>query len=336
MYKIIYISLLIFLFSACNNIIENLHSSDTYTLNIPQGFPQPSIPEDNQLTNTRVLLGKMLFYDPILSRDSTISCAHCHHPEKAFTDALPLSKGIEARMSIRNAPPLQNLAYQNSFMRDGGVPTIELQVLAPIEDHNEMDFNILHAAKRVANNIQYQKLSELAYGRKPDPYVITRALAAFERTLISGYSRYDDYLYRKGYLNASELRGKELFFSDSLNCSACHSGFNFTNGTFQNNGLYLHYNDPGRQRITTDSLDNGKFRVPSLRNIGYTAPYMHDGSKQTLEEVVDHYASGGQNHPLKSNLIKGFYLTQEDKKSLISFLNSLNDSKFVNNEQYKK
>lgn len=334
MYKIISIGFIIIL-ASCNKDVQIPEYTDEYILDIPAGFPEPNIPNDNQLTKTRVMLGKMLFYDPILSRDSTISCSHCHHPEKAFTDGLPISKGIEDRLGIRNAPALQNLAYQNSFMRDGGVPTIELQVLAPVEDHNEMDFNILHAAERVAKNPLYTNLSKIAYNRTPDPYVITRALAAFERTLISGYSRYDDYMYRNGTLTGSELRGKDLFFSDSLNCSACHSGFNFTNGTFQNNGLYLNYNDPGRQRITTDTADNGKFRVPSLRNIGYTAPYMHDGSKQTLEEVVNHYASGGQNHPLKSNLIKPFTLNQYDKQALIDFLNSLNDSKFVNNEQYR-
>ncbi len=328
------IFLLLLLLAACRKDPETVFN-DEYTLRIPAGFPEPSFPADNALTRTRVELGRLLFFDPVLSRDSSISCGSCHLPHLAFSDNKALSLGIENRVGERNAPSLANVAYLPVFIRDGGVPTLELQVLVPIDDHLEMDFNIVEAGQRLNRNERYIRLSRRAYNRDPDPYVILRALAAFQRTFISGNSRYDKYLHAGGTLSTQELRGRDLFFSDSLACSHCHSGFNFTGNAFENNGLYLTYSDSGRARITMRAEDNGKFRVPSLRNIALTAPYMHDGSLVSLSEVIDHYASGGTTHANKNPIIRPFSLPTDDKQALILFLESLTDNEFVHNPSFR-
>lgn len=322
------------LISACQREPDP-YFDDHYTLNIPNGFPTPFIPDDNQLTRSRIELGKRIFFDTRLSVDNTISCGSCHFPQQAFSDVTAKSLGVQGRVGLRNAPPLFNLAWVNSFMRDGGVPTLELQVLAPIADHNEMDFNIVLAADRIKDDPYYKKQSQRAYGRVLDPYVITRAIAAFERILVSGNSVYDKYLRGEVNLTTSELNGKNLFFSSALNCSSCHSGFNFTNLQFENNGLYTVYADSGRARVTQQISDNGKFRVSSLRNIAITSPYMFDGSIATLDAVIDHYASGGSSHPNKNPLITGFSLTAQEKTDLINFLNTLTDTEFINNPSFR-
>ncbi len=303
-------------------------NSDYYVLPIPEAFPEPYIPEDNQLSWDRVNLGKRLFYDPILSSDSSISCASCHKQDYAFADNIPISPGVENRVGRRNSMSLVNLAYHDFFMREGGVPTLEMQALVPIHEHNEMGFNIVLAAERLQSDSSYYQQSVNAYARAPDSYVITRALASFQRTLISGSSRYDERL-----LNASELRGEALFYEDALACYQCHGGFLFTNQGIENNGLYLHYEDSGRYMLTFLDTDIGRFKVPTLRNIAYTSPYMHDGSLETLDAVIEHYASGGKNHPNKSEFISGFSLTDSEKNDLINFLKSLSDTYFLNNEE---
>lgn len=325
---------LLFILNSCKKVPDEL-VDDHYTLTIPPGFPSPFIPDDNQLTKSRIALGKKLFFDKRLSVDNTISCGSCHFPENAFSDITAKSLGVQGRIGMRNAPPLYNLAWANSFMRDGGVPTLELQVLAPIADHVEMDFNILSVVDRLKNDPYYKKQAQRAYARDFDAFVITRAIAAFERILISGNSKYDRYVRGTENLNASELNGMNLFFSSNLNCSSCHSGFNFTNNNFENNGLYLNYADTGRARITLQSFDSGKFKVSSLRNSALTAPYMFDGSKNTLEEVIDHYASGGQAHPNKNPLVSGFSITTQEKIDLINFLNTLTDDEFLNNPEFR-
>lgn len=319
-------------FAGCDSAsVEEL--SDRYDLRIPAGFPEPAIPEDNQLTNTRVELGRRLFYDPVLSLDSSVSCATCHFQHLAFADPAPLSEGVDGRTGLRNSPALFNLAYAESFFRDGGVPTLELQVLAPISDENEMDNNIVTVVERLQRIPAYVELCQEAYGRTPDPFCLTRALAAFERTLISGDSRYDRHSYHgeSGALNAAEIRGLNLFQSDALKCAECHSGFNFTNEDFRNNGLKAVYPDTGRARITLDPADAGKFKVPSLRNVALTAPYMHDGSIATLGEVIDHYAAGGMGHRNQDPLVAGFVLSDAEKADLIAFLESLTDEVFIRN-----
>lgn len=334
MKNIFFIALFLVLLFSCKRE-EDPVLSDRYELRIPDGFPQPDIPAEHYLSKSRIELGKKLFFDPRLSVDHTISCGSCHLPSLAFSDNKALSIGVQNRIGFRNAPPLFNLAWVPVFMKDGGVPTLELQVHAPISDVNEMAFDILLAVDRLKDDPVYADLSLYAYKRPLDTYVLTRALAAFQRSLVSGNSAYDRYLYKGGTLSASELRGKDLFFSDSLHCADCHSGFNFTTNLFENNGLYLVYADTGRARITLKPEDSGKFRVPSLRNIALTAPYMHDGSLATLDEVIAHYASGGAAHPNKNPMLNGFQLSIQDQADLIAFLHTLSDVEFINNPEHR-
>lgn len=324
--------LLIFLtllFISCGK--ERANQNQFFQLDIPQRFPNPIIPENNQLTYERIELGKRLFYDPILSKDGTISCESCHKQEFAFADNVKISAGVEGRFGFRNSMSLANMAYQDALMREGGVPTLEMQVLVPIQDHNEMDFNILSVAEKLNLDSTYINASIRAYNRIPDAFVITRALASFQRTMLSGDSDYD-----RNLLDEKEENGKELFFSDELACSSCHGSFLFSNLTIENNGLYEVYEDSGKYRLTNLQEDIGKFKVPSLRNIEITAPYMHNGSISSLEEVIEHYASGGKNHFNKSELITGFSITDDEMDNLIHFLKSLTDETFINNSLFEK
>lgn len=320
----------IFLLTTCQQ------KQERYSLNLPPGFPEPEIPADNQLTVARVALGKQLFYDPILSRDSSISCASCHLPAMAFADAAPISPGVEDRLGLRNAPSLANLAYLTKINKDGGVAKLDMQAATPIEDENEMDLPITAAIERLKEKEIYPELFQKAYNQPPNPFTLTRALAAFGRTLISGNSPYDQFHFQKksARLSESARRGMRLFNSERTNCSNCHSGFNFTNNSFENNGLFETFKDKGRARITLQPEDEGKFRVPSLRNVELTPPYMHNGSVTTLERVIDHYNSGGKEHPNKSPLIRPLHLSEQERKDLVNFLKSLTDSTFVNNPDF--
>ena len=302
-----------------------------YKIEIPNGFPEINHPSDNQATAERVALGKRLFYDPILSRDSSISCNSCHIQEFAFADNKKVSPGVEGELGVRNSMSLANVAYTDFFLREGGVPTLEMQVLAPIHEHSEMDFNIIPVAERMKLDSSYVVQSLKSYNREPDAFVITRAISAFERTLLSGNSNYD-----RDYLSASERDGKALFFSDSLACTSCHGTFLFTNQGIENNGLYEQYADSGRYRVSYLQEDIGKFKTPTLRNIELTAPYMHDGSLESLEEVINHYESGGKEHFNQSLLIKGFTLNSTEKENLIAFLHSLTDEDFKLNSSFQK
>ena len=306
-------------------------------MEVPNGFDDLDLPEDNLFTQERWDLGKRLFYDTVMSRDSTISCGSCHNPELAFSDEVALSLGVKERLGTRNAPTLANVAYHPYFTREGGVPTLEMQILVPIQEHNEFDFNIVLLAERLNSDSSYVRMARQAYGRDPDPFVITRSIACFERSLISGYSRFDHYenYNDAAALSAYELKGLELFFSDRSNCSQCHGGFNFTNYAFENNGLYEMYEDVGRFRFTGDDKDLARFKVPSLRNVALTAPYMHDGSMMTLEEVVEHYNKGGFSHPHKSELIKPLNLSEDEKSKLVAFLKTLTDESFIQNPLFK-
>ena len=295
------------------------------------------MPEDNQFTEARWKLGKKLFFDPVMSSDLSVSCASCHKPELAFTDGKRVSEGVALRPGTRNAPSLANVAFLPYYTREGGVPTLEMQILVPIQEHAEFDFNILLVADRLKQDSAYVQESWIAYGREPDPYVITRAIACFERTLISGESRYDEYLRGNRFaLNEKELRGMRLFFSDRLACSECHGGFNFTDYGFQNNGLYEQYEDPGRLRLTNKESDRALFKVPSLRNVAITAPYMHDGSVNNLESVVAHYNEGGKGHVHQSSLVHPLNLTASEQGALVAFLETLTDEAFLSNPNFRK
>lgn len=306
-----------------------MSGQEMFPLDLPVGLPFPPISEGNPLTMSSVQLGKALFFEPRLSRDGTVSCNSCHSTTHAFSDTLPLSFGIDGQAGMRNGPTLGNVAYHPYFFRDGGVPTLEQQVIAPIQDPVEMDYHIQEAAVALREVEPYASMSMRAYGRPMDAYVITRAIANYERTLISGWSRFDRFMYygETTAMSPSEQNGWALFSSTELNCTGCHSGFDLTDHSFQNIGQYLEYADPGRERITFQPTDNGKFKVPTLRNIALTAPYMHDGSMTTLNEVIDHFESGGQAHPNKSPILTTFVLTPQERTDLIAFLNALTDDR---------
>ncbi|MEO7176695.1 MAG: cytochrome c peroxidase [Saprospiraceae bacterium] len=289
------------------------------------------IPASNPQTDSRVLLGRRLFYDPILSRDSSISCATCHQPERAFTDALPKSMGIGGSTLTRNSISLANVAYQPYLMREGGVPSLEAQVLVPVQEHAEFDFDLYSISARLNANPDYVALSLQTYARIPDPYVVTSAIAAFERTIISKDSKLDDLINTRSSENwsSSELEGMDLFFSTRTSCSSCHSGFNFSNYAFENNGLYAEYADQGKKKLTGKDSDEALFKVPSLRNVAITAPYMHDGSFADLSAVLTHYNEGGKHHKHQSSLVRPLGLSAKELQSLEAFLLTLSDSEFI-------
>lgn len=298
-------------------------------LKVPEGFPAPVFPPDNQYSNDRWELGKKLFFDPILSKDSTLSCGSCHKAQYGFADRKPFSPGVGNSPGTRNASTLTNVAYNPYFVSEGSVPTLEMQILVPIQERNEFDHNIVDIVNIAADRKDLQALSQKAYGRSLDPFVITRSISVFERTLISGNSLYDQ--YQNGDLSAlsqEAVAGNGLFFGKA-GCSNCHGGFNFTDYSFKNNGLDSVYTDVGRMRFTNDSSDYGLFKVPTLRNIELTAPYMHNAKFVTLQQVVEHYNSGGQNFINKSSEISPLNLSEAEKNQLIAFLMALTDNDFA-------
>lgn len=296
--------------------------------------PSIEYPQDNLPSEARWNLGKKLFYEQMLSTDSTISCGSCHDPALAFADNRNLPTGVKNRIGNRNVPTLMNAAYHPYFTREGGVPTLEMQVLVPIQEHDEMDFNIVLAAERLKQIEAYNIMSQTAYNRDLDPFVITRAIANFERSFQSVTSKFDKYLNGGQEFSSAELRGMELFFSDRSQCSSCHSGFNFTSYEFANNGLYKEYDDEGRMKLTYLESDRSLFKIPSLRNVELTSPYMHDGSLSTLEEVIDHYNSGGEAHSNKSKKVGALNLNQNEKDDLLAFLKTLTDYDALNDEKF--
>ncbi|HTN17496.1 MAG TPA: cytochrome c peroxidase [Chitinophagaceae bacterium] len=302
----------------------------TALLQIPNGFPAMAFPEGNEFNYERWLLGKTLFYDPVLSLNNKVSCASCHIAAAAFSDTLRLSLGDMGLQGRSNAPSLTNIGYHPYFTRAGGVPTLEMQVLVPIQEHDELNTNILDIADKLRQNPMYVALAQKAYNREIDAFVITRSLANFERSLISGNAAYD-----QDELSSIARYGKQLFFSERTGCSKCHGGFNFSNYAFENNGLYRQYADSGRMRLTRDESDRAKFKVPSLRNIAFTAPYMHDGSVGSLEAVVAHYNAGGAEHPNKSKLIRPLGLNKAEQAALVAFLNALSDASFIHNKNFR-
>lgn len=331
-----YIILLCLLVVSCAKEEPNQEVYDLPLMETPPNFPEISHPEGNEYTFDRWSLGKALFYDPILSKDGKVSCAMCHDPSLAFSDDKTFSIGSEGLLGTRNSPTLTNVAYHPYFTREGGVPTLEMQILVPIQEHNEFNNNIVLIADTLTKIEKYVQMAQKAYNQAPNSFVITRALSQFERSLISGQSTYDqEFNYNlEGSMSTSALRGKKLFESEKTSCTTCHSGFNFTDYSFQNNGLYEVYEDIGRARFTQEEDDIALFKVPTLRNIELTAPYMHDGSMTTLDEVIEHYNSGGKQHINKSDRIVPLNLTNQEKEDLIAFLKSLTDIKFITNKHF--
>ena len=328
-YSIVFILLNVTLFSCTKDPV--FESQENSIMQIPEGFPSITFPQGNEFTIERWALGKRLFYDPIMSVNNSISCASCHHAQNAFSDTIAFSIGDNNQIGRSNAPTLTNIAYHPYFTRAGGVPTLEMQILVPIQEHDEFNTNILDIVEKLKKDSSYTQASRIAYNREIDPFVITRAIANFERSLISGNSDFD-----KNNFSSSALNGKNLFMSNKTNCSQCHSGFNFTNYTFENNGLYTNYADSGKMRLTQLESDRARFKVPTLRNAQLTAPYMHDGSIKTLEEVVAHYNTGGKIHANKSTFIKPLGLTQEEQNDIVAFLKTLTDYTFINNKNLQK
>lgn len=319
--KLIAIIIVVSTFSSCL-LFKNEIKKQNFSI------PKMQFELENKITPERVELGKKLFFDPIFSIDSSLSCASCHKPKYAFSDTVKFSPGVFGRDGIRNTPSLMNIGYHPYFLREGSVPTIEMQALIPIQEKNEFAHNIVEISKKIQQIDEYVKLSGQAYNREPDHYVITRALGVFQRTLISNTSKYDKYLVGEVKLTKKETKGMNLFFGKA-NCSSCHGGFNFTNYKLTNNGLYENYRDIGRMRATKDSADLSIFKTPSLRNVSITAPYMHDGSFLTIEEVIKHYNTGGKSHRNKDTAIKPLNLTEFEMKNLAVFLNCLTDSNFT-------
>ena len=287
-------------------------------------------PADNPYSDEKAELGKRLFFDKRLSLDNSMSCASCHLPEKAFTDGLSIAEGVGGKKAFRNTPTLYNVGFSPTFMFDAHIQSLEEQALVPIHDTNEMASNMKAIIQQLSTDEYYVKAAQKMFNRDIDAWVITRSLATFQRTFISDNSLFDRYYY-KGEEDAISEEAKKgwKIFSEELYCIKCHAPPHFTNFSAVNNGLYSDYtNDQGRFRIHGDSADLGKFKVPTLRNIQLTGPYMHDGSLKTLDEVINHYSRGGEEHVNKSPIIQPFRLNDNQKSALIEFLESLSDNNF--------
>ena len=337
------------------------YSPQPYIIKKPDHFPAILIPSDNPMTTAGVQLGRRLFYDPILSADSTMSCSSCHLPESSFTDNSAVSKGIDGIAGRRSSMSLLNIAYANNgLFWDGRAKTLEEQALLPVEDVIELHHTWSNVIEDLKKHPTYPKLFREAFGVK-DRKEITKELAAkaiaqFERILISsGNSKFDRFVYyQEPVFDDFEQEGLSLYNNtnsiDDAQCFHCHGGITLTGNQFFSNGLdnvtsFSDFTDKGLGMVTGKPDDNGKFRAPTLRNIALTAPYMHDGRFKTLEEVIEHYASQGKSKPpfqdpfvgqvgslvLGSNPPKYAPLSNFQKKSLVRFLQTLTDSTFINN-----
>lgn len=333
-----------------DDLITADYNPQTYKLEVPDWLPTPVVPADNPMTVEGVMLGRMLFYDPILSSDSTMSCASCHNQKLAFTDGQATSAGVLGMRGTRSSMSLTNLAFNlRGFFWDGRSETLEDQALIPVEDHIELNESWENVEQKLRAHSNYPVLFRKAFGierkREITRDLAVKAIAQFERTLISGNSKFDRIVWlNEGWLSDSEERGRRLFFfePDDVNhpgCSHCHFEPLYTDNNFHNNGLdsvpdLESFADLGLGGVTKNRFDNGKFRVPTLRNIELTAPYMHDGRFATLEEVLEQYAAGGHGMVNEDVNIIAFPLTEENKQDMIAFLKTLTDTSFINNPAF--
>ena len=315
-------------------------------------LPAPDLPEDNPLTVQGVALGRMLFYEKKLSRDNTISCASCHKQNEGFSDSRVFSLGVENRQGKRQAMSVFNLAWNtNAFFWDGRAPLLRNQALLPIQDHLEMDESLDNVVSKLSKSGMYRDQFVRAFGSDEiTAEKISLALEQFMMSIVSYQSKYDLWLEGKAELTPSEERGRQLFITEynpffpqfsGADCAHCHGGANFENDDYMNNGLDTDamFTDIGREKVTGKATDRAKFKVPSLRNIELTAPYMHDGRFATLEEVIDHYnagikASSTADPTVLNTKDTGLFLTDEDKKDLVAFLKTLTDREFLKKEKY--
>lgn len=302
----------------------------------PANFPQPVYHfETNTVTKEGFELGRKLFYEPRLSRNNTISCGTCHIQAAGFTHhGHDVSHGIDDRLGKRNSPPIMNLAWNPSFMWDGGIFDLDLQPIAPITAHEEMDESLENVIAKLQARPEYPGLFEKAFGSSEITSAhLLKALSQFMLMCVSSNSKYDSVVRQEGpVFTTAEQEGYTLF---KQKCAACHAEPLFTDHSFRDNGIGIGFNgDKGRYEITLNEADRYKFKVPSLRNLQYTAPYMHDGRFYTLEAVLDQYSGHAQATPnldplLQQNGVLGIPLSKDEKTALIAFLNTLNDKKFT-------
>lgn len=281
-------------------------------------------------------LGRQLFYDKALSVDSTVSCGSCHYQQAAFGDFVKNSRGIAGAIaSRRNTPPLFNLYHRSSFFWDGGIPRLEQVAIAPFQSHLEMGLALEKLSKRLNNSAFYRDQFFEVFNQHPDPYTITRSLAWFQRLLLSYNSPVDKFnAGDKNALSAEAKAGWEVF--NKSGCVQCHHGQEWSDFNFYNIGLETAAADTGRAQISYRWEDFGKFKTPSLRNLTFTAPYMHDGRFQDLDTVIGYYNQGGSGHYLQNQLIKPLLLNDQEKKALKTFLLALSDSVFIQHPAFSK
>lgn len=325
-----------------------------YELEIPSHFPQMIIPEDNPMTVEGVELGRKLFYEELLSGDNSMACASCHSPEASFTDPNQFSTGIDGIQGTRNSMPLINLGWSKDFFWDGRAKSLEAQILEPVPNPIEMHQSWTAAVGKLNGKLEYRNMFFKAFGEEGiDSVKVSKAIAQFIRTMISGSSKYDVmYKYENGIslsssdqqvfntISVDEWAGYDLFKSlNGADCLHCHKGTMMRIDGFSNNGLDATFTDLGLGEVTGNNFDNGKFKVPTLRNIEYTAPYMHDGRFATLDDVIDHYSFGIQQSSTIDPLIEyasqgGVQLDPQERMLLKKFLLTLTDESFINNPDF--
>ena len=345
------------LFAACDpkEPVETpaTYDSTPYDLKIGD-FPTPELPADNKLTVAGVQLGRMLFYEKMLSKDGSQACADCHKQQDAFSDIRRFSIGVEKLPGDRQAMAVMNLAWhQNGLFWDGRAPHVRDQALGPIQNPLEMNETLPNVVTKLSAEKKYPDQFIRAFGDATvNPERVSLALEQFMLSVISNNSKYDQYLQGSAILTAEEERGRVLFFTEydpfgstkGMECFHCHAGHNFTNDEFMNNGLDTDSSmtDEGRKKVTNDPADRGRFKVPSLRNIEHTAPYMHDGRFATIEEVIDHYDHGVKNSSTVEFILQynlqpgGLQKTAQDKADLVAFLKTLTDNDFLNNTAFAR
>lgn len=327
------------IFAACNKSGEDMNKP--MPLIVPANFPEPVYDlSSNPITEAGFTLGRRLFYDPILSRNNTISCGTCHIQSSAFTHhSHAVSHGIDDKLGTRNSPAIMNLAWSTAFFWDGGVFNLDLQPIAPIENPVEMDEHLPNVIDKLNADATYRQQFQQAFGNSEATSAnMLKALSQFMLHCISANSRYDKYVRNEegGTLSAAELRGLQLV---QQKCASCHSTDLFTDNGFHNNGLPPKaINDSGRFRITLNPADKYLFKTPSLRNVALTPPYMHDGRFLTLQAVLDHYSNGVSESATLDPLLQqngriGIALTAEEKSSIIAFLNTLSDETFIKDKK---
>jgi len=334
------IASILFLVVACNkkDVIEQFLSFQR-----PANFPEPEYHfNTNAITQAKFELGRKLFYEPLLSRDNTVSCGSCHIQSSAFTQhGHDVSHGIDDRLGRRNSSSIVNLAWHNTFMWDGGVFDLDLQPIVPISNHDEMDETVSNVMAKLQAHPDYPGLFKAAFGSETITTAsMMKALSQFMVMLVSSNSKYDKVIRQEGEaFTATEQKGYTLF---QQKCAGCHKEPLFTDNSFRNNGIAIGLNnDIGRAEITLNDTDTYKFKVPSLRNLSYTAPYMHDGRFITLDAVLEHYAENVQATPnldplLQQNNQPGISITTEELSQLIAFLRTLDDKSFVEDRRFSE